>query len=98
CALGFDCSLDAVRYAAVNFPKARYVVGSATAFPVRSGSFDLVTAFELIEHLNDWELLLEEAARVLRPNGVFLVSTPNTEYYAEARGPSGPNPFHVHEF
>ncbi len=29
---------------------------------------------------------------------MFLVSTPNTDYYAEARGPSGPNPFHVHEF
>jgi O-antigen biosynthesis protein len=97
-ALGFDSSLDAVRYAKASYSSASYVAGSATSFPVKSASFELVTAFEIIEHLSDWELLLQEAARVLTADGVFLVSTPNTEYYADARGPSGPNPFHIHEF
>ena len=35
--------------------------------PFADASFDLVTAFEVIEHLTDWRTLLAEARRVLRP-------------------------------
>jgi hypothetical protein len=42
--------------------------------------------------------LIAEARRVLTPRGVFLVSTPNTLYYAESRAEHGPNPYHTHEF
>jgi SAM-dependent methyltransferase len=57
-----------------------------------------VVSFEVIEHLPDYRALLSEARRVLKPGGVFLVSTPNRAYYAESRAQVGPNPFHVREF
>ena len=63
-----------------------------------SAAFDLVVAFEVIEHLDRWQELLAEANRVLKSSGVLLVSTPNRDYYAESRGEAGPNPFHRHEF
>jgi len=66
--------------------------------PFRDGSFDLVVAFEVIEHLKDWQGLLFEARRVLAPGGQLIVSTPNKLYYAESRQASGPNPYHEHEF
>ncbi len=66
--------------------------------PFRGASFELITAFEVIEHLTDWRTLLAEARRLLHPSGVFLVSTPNKEYYTASRGSAGPNPFHTHEF
>jgi SAM-dependent methyltransferase len=66
--------------------------------PHPAGAFDLVVAFEVIEHLEDWRAFLEEARRVLAPNGQFMVSTPNRLYYTESRGAGGANPFHVHEF
>ena len=97
-AVGFDTSTDAILYARASFSQATYLYGSATDFPLKARSVDLVTAFEVIEHLNDWESLLLESERVLTSEGIFLVSTPNIEYYVEARGPAGPNPFHVHEF
>src|SRR5262249_18963130 len=62
------------------------------------GSFDLVVAFEVIEHLLDWREFLHEVRRVLAPDGQFIVSTPNRLYYTESRGVQGANPFHVHEF
>jgi ubiquinone/menaquinone biosynthesis C-methylase UbiE len=75
-----------------------WVQGSAAALPFASGSFDLVVAFEVIEHLEAWRTMLEEIRRLLAPGGRFVVSTPNKSYYEESRRRSGPNPFHHHEF
>lgn len=82
----------------VGTPGPRYCQASVEALPFPAASFDLIVAFEVIEHLRDWRALLREARRVLAPEGLFLVSTPNRVYYAESRGAEGPNPFHVHEF
>jgi ubiquinone/menaquinone biosynthesis C-methylase UbiE len=99
-AIGIDVSPEAINHArsAYRLPKLRFIRASATALPFADASFNLVTAFEVIEHLADWRALLGEAHRVLHPDGVFLVSTPNQQYYTESRGSTGPNPFHTHEF
>jgi len=46
--------------------------------PFGPSSFDCVVAGEIIEHLFYPEIFLEEVARVLRPYGIFIGSTPNT--------------------
>jgi ubiquinone/menaquinone biosynthesis C-methylase UbiE len=99
-AVGIDVSSDALVYAREHYPihDLTFLAASATTLPFRHGSFDLITAFEVIEHLGQWRDLLTEARRVLHHNGVFLVSTPNKVYYAESRAAQGPNPFHTHEF
>ena len=97
-AVGIDLAPEAIAYASAHFPAPRFSQGSATDVPFPPASFDLVTAFEVIEHLADWHGLLSEARRVLRPDGLLIISTPNTRYYAESRAQAGPNPFHVHEF
>jgi ubiquinone/menaquinone biosynthesis C-methylase UbiE len=97
---GIDVAPDAIAYARAHhpLPNAHFLPASAAALPFADRSYDLVTAFEVIEHVAQWRLLLDEARRVLHPKGVFLVSTPNKSYYAESRATKGPNPFHVHEF
>ena len=45
--------------------------------PYPDGSFDLVTCTEVIEHLEHYRATLREVSRILRPGGVFVVSTPN---------------------
>lgn len=99
-AMGLDLAAEAVGHAKSAYPLTNisFIPASATAVPFRSGSFDLITAFEVIEHLDNWRALLSEGRRLLQPQGVFLVSTPNKEYYTDSRGASGPNPFHTHEF
>jgi ubiquinone/menaquinone biosynthesis C-methylase UbiE len=97
---GLDISIEAAHYAHANFPleNLRFTAASASALPFANASFDVVTAFEVIEHLNDWDKLLQESARVLAETGLLIVSTPNKSYYSESRGPKGENPYHVHEF
>jgi SAM-dependent methyltransferase len=97
---GVDVAAEAVEFAREHYqsPNLEFTQGSCTALPYGDGSFDLVVAFEVIEHLEDWREFLREARRVMAPGGQFIVSTPNKLYYTESRGEQGANPFHVHEF
>ena len=99
--VGIDVSAEAIGHAYANYGAGaglRFEQASCTAIPAEAGAFQLITAFEVIEHLAEWRGFLGEARRVLAPGGLFLVSTPNRLYYAESRKKAGPNPFHVHEF
>lgn len=98
--VGVDISGEAVASARERYalPRVTFLQGSCAALPFRTASFDLVVAFELIEHLREWRDFLTEARRVLAPGGQCLISTPNRDYYTDSRGRSGPNPFHHHEF
>jgi SAM-dependent methyltransferase len=98
--LGVDLAADAVQFARENYrlPNLAFEQASCAALPHPDGCFDLVVAFEVIEHLEQWREFLLEVRRVLVPTGQFIVSTPNNLYYAETREQAGPNPFHHHEF
>lgn len=52
------------------------VTGDAAYLPLKSGSFDTVLAFELMEHLPDPNRFLAEVARVLRNGGALILSVP----------------------
>ncbi len=95
-----DVSVEAVAAARHAYDRAnlRFLAARAEQMPFRDGAFDLVVAFEVIEHLEEPKALLAEARRLLAPGGQFIVSTPNREYYAETRALAGPNPFHVREY
>jgi SAM-dependent methyltransferase len=52
------------------------VCGSAMALPFVDEAFDVVTAFDVVEHCEDDALALSELARVLAPGGRILLSVP----------------------
>lgn len=87
---GYDaCGIDISSYAVTRKPELskRLVKGIANSLPYESMSFDLVTAFDLLEHLPDPAAVLREFKRVLKPSGFLLFSTPDplkfTERYEE---------------
>ena len=52
------------------------VCASALSLPFRDGSFDLVSAFDVVEHCEPEAVALAELGRVLRPGGRMLLSVP----------------------
>jgi SAM-dependent methyltransferase len=56
------------------------VCGSATALPFADATFDVVAAFDVVEHCEDEALAVAELARVLRPGGRLLLSVPAYEW------------------
>jgi SAM-dependent methyltransferase len=59
----------------------RVARADASRLPFADGTFDLVTANMVVEHLDDPEAQFREVARVLRPGGAFLFHTPNDRSY-----------------
>lgn len=92
--VGIDISELAVAEAAkANRSDAVEVLeGDVRNLPFSNGEFDLAVCFEVIEHVEEPETVLDELARVLAPHGLLCISTPNRRVY-----PPG-NPFHVHEY
>ena len=74
-ASGVDVSAEAVSFChARGFENVKQAV--AEALPFEDGSFELVTALDVIEHFDDDVAGLKEMRRVLRPNGQVLLIVP----------------------
>lgn len=74
-----DCryiGLDYPPSVAAGYQAKPTVFGDAASLPFADGSVDVVSLLEVMEHLPDPECCLGEVARVLKPNGVFLLSVP----------------------
>ncbi len=56
---------------------AHYKKSTAEKIPFRAGTFDSVFAGELIEHVESPARFLKEAARVLKRDGITIITTPN---------------------
>lgn len=96
--IGVDVSPSAVAHARSKYTgktNLEYVEASATAIPLSDASVDMVVSFETIEHLQEQEAMLAEFRRVLRPDGVLVLSAPNRPVYSEEQNYR--NEFHVRE-
>jgi 2-polyprenyl-3-methyl-5-hydroxy-6-metoxy-1,4-benzoquinol methylase len=71
---------------------ARFVRARLEGIPFAKRSFGLIVSFQVIEHLEDPSVYLDAIAGLLGPDGVALITTPNSLMSDHV------NPFHVHEY
>lgn len=92
--VGVDVSEDAILYSRKHYASNNivYVKGDGKRIPADDHVFDVVVCFETIEHLDDYHVFMAEINRVLKPDGLLVLSTPNDKEFAEG------NHFHLHEF
>ena len=96
--VGIDIDDEAVRQAASECgSNAAVLLGDGHRLPFGDETFDVVTTFETIEHLEDRSGYLAELKRVMCNQGVMVLSTPNANYTQPHDG-RPENPFHVHEY
>ncbi len=95
--VGVDIDESAVNHAKskYNVQNIDFILASATDIPIRDDHiFDVIVSFETIEHIHEQEKMLFEIKRLLKEDGIFVVSTPNKVVFSKA---SCENPFHVKE-
>jgi 2-polyprenyl-6-hydroxyphenyl methylase/3-demethylubiquinone-9 3-methyltransferase len=80
--VGLDASEDALAVARLHdrSGRVRYQAGDALQLPFQAASFDAVCAMDFLEHVENPERAIAEAARVLRPSGMFFFHTFNRSF------------------
>lgn len=96
---GIDISNEAVTYAKEHYKRdnLKYICASIENIPLEDHSIDVIVSFETIEHVNAdlQEKFLQEIKRVLKPDGILIMSSPDKRTYSDLRNYN--NIYHVHE-
>jgi ubiquinone/menaquinone biosynthesis C-methylase UbiE len=84
--IGCDRSAGMLSLARATMPGLPVLAAEATLLPFRHSIFDVVTASFVLSHLLNYRAGLEEAYRVLKPSGIFVMTswTANTDPYNKA--------------
>lgn len=95
--IGIDVSAEAIAHAQGRYAKANlsFKVGDAAAIDLPDSSADVIVSFETIEHIDNQEGAISEFFRVLREDGVLIISSPDIETYSIRQ--QYENPFHKRE-
>jgi SAM-dependent methyltransferase len=94
---GVDIDLDTIILANNKYKKSnlKFIQGSTSKIPFGNHFFDLVVSFETLEHHDEHRQMLDEIKRVLKPNGILIISTPDRKEYSDKLNIK--NKFHIKE-
>jgi SAM-dependent methyltransferase len=85
-----------VAHVRARYPRVQVIHGNLAELPLPDRSVDVVVNFQVIEHLWNQPQFVRECARVLRPSGLLMMSTPNRITFSPGRD-TPINPFHTRE-
>ena len=91
-----DYDEAAVAHVRSRYPRVEVMQANLAELPLPDASMDVVVNFQVIEHLWDQAQFVTECARVLRPSGLLMMSTPNRVTFSPGRD-TPINPFHTRE-
>ena len=93
--IAVDYDRDVVAHVRRRYPALAILRTNAVQVPCRTSSVDVVTALQVIEHLWEQPRFVRECARVLKPGGRMLLTTPNRLTFSTSA--AARNPFHARE-
>lgn len=94
---GVDIDNDTIVAANLKYKKNNlsFRHGSTSAIPLDDNSIDVIVSFETLEHHDEHEIMMHEIKRVLKKDGLVVISTPDKLHYTDI--PKFTNKFHVKE-
>lgn len=95
--IGIDISEEAISFASKKYKREnlKFIKGEVYDIPLKDNSIDIVVSFETIEHVNNHDMMMKEIKRVLKKDGLLVISSPDKNEYSDI--PGYHNPYHVHE-
>ena len=93
--IAIDISSAAIKYAKkkYNHKKIKYMTGDLEKLNLSNlGSFDIITCFEVLEHLHKPEIVLKKIRKLISPKGYLFLSLPNGKNAPEN------NPHHIKNY
>lgn len=76
---GSEIYIQGLKYARSKMPDVDFIQLDATNIPFHSG-FDVVGAFDVLEHIEQDELVMRQVHAALRPDGLFVVTVPQYQW------------------
>jgi 2-polyprenyl-3-methyl-5-hydroxy-6-metoxy-1,4-benzoquinol methylase len=77
--IGIDISYKTIDFLSKSQRKGAFFVSDTAWLPFKSSVFDLIFAGEILEHVEKPELVLNEWQRILKKNGLLIITTPNRD-------------------
>jgi len=95
--IGVDIDKEVIDHAQSKYRRdnLHYKMGSADKIPVNDKEIDVVVSFETIEHHERHHEMLKEIKRILKDDGILIMSSPDKFFYSDL--PKYKNPFHIKE-
>ena len=89
---GIDKNAELISSLSAEYPTATFKAASIPPLPFADNTFDFIVTFQVIEHIENDDLFIKEAHRVLKPGGKLLLTTVNKTFSLTR------NPWHVREY
>ena len=95
--IGVDVDTAVILNAQAKYKRTNlnFVHGNVENIPFKDNSFDVIVSFETLEHTDKHEQMLSEFKRILKQEGIVIISTPDKLSYTDQRNYK--NPFHLKE-
>jgi 2-polyprenyl-3-methyl-5-hydroxy-6-metoxy-1,4-benzoquinol methylase len=90
--LALDKITEVINTLSTKYPDHKFRQAVFPPVDLPDAQFDTIVSFQVIEHIKDDHLFLKEIARLLKPGGKALISTPNIKMTLSR------NPWHTREY
>jgi len=98
--IGLDYDEHTINHARRKYLKdnLKFILGSAIDIPIgKEKIFDIIICFEVLEHLREHNRFISEIRRLLKDQGILIISTPDKRLFRRKRQPNYKSLYHKKE-
>ena len=82
---GVDITPIALEKARLRFPQGKYYLANLAKMDFTDNFFDVIVITEVLEHVIDYEIVVNELKRVLKSGGILIITFPNEVLWTVSR-------------